>query len=127
MGGSRIPHVEARPGRQKKCVVCKEWFPAELFPRDRGNPDGRRNECKACRSERRWARRHSHGSGRSIPEETLRTLRGLRELGISLSWLSCVYGFHEETLRRALARTNVVSAARLELREARRVDVDEAR
>lgn len=100
MGGSPIPHLDARPTRQKKCVVCKEWFPADLFPRDRGNPDGRRNECKACRSERR--KKHSQGSGRIIPPRTLRVLRGLRVLGVSLPWLACTYGYSAETVRRAL-------------------------
>lgn len=48
------PRVEPRPERLKRCTLCKDWLPVvECFQRDRHNPDGRRNECRACRSERR--------------------------------------------------------------------------
>jgi hypothetical protein len=49
-----IPHVEPRETRLKRCSgPCRELLPITCFPRDRHNPDGRRNECSACRQERR--------------------------------------------------------------------------
>lgn len=48
-----IPRVAVGPERPKHCSLCGEWFPTDCFPRDKHNPDGRRNECRACRSERR--------------------------------------------------------------------------
>ncbi len=47
------PRSEPRPDRMKRCAACQEWFPVTCFHRDPGNPDFRRNECIACRQERR--------------------------------------------------------------------------
>jgi hypothetical protein len=41
---------------EKWCSTCKDWWPVKCFNADRRMPDGRRNECKACRKERRVAR-----------------------------------------------------------------------
>jgi len=37
----------------KWCSGCDEDWPVECFSRDRSRPDGRRNQCTACRSKRR--------------------------------------------------------------------------
>jgi len=69
-GNAWIPRVEARPQRRKRCSSCQEWLPIECFHRTPQNADGRRNDCGACRKERRlelkagaprlkpWQRRH---------------------------------------------------------------------
>ena len=39
----------------KRCNTCHEYWPLSCFQRDRQRPDMRRNECRACRQERRAA------------------------------------------------------------------------
>ena len=49
-----IPVVVPRRDRLKRCTgPCAQWLPVDCFSRDIGNPDQLRNECCACRSERR--------------------------------------------------------------------------
>lgn len=49
-----IPRVIPNPERMKRCTgMCGQWLPVVCFQHDSGNADGLRNECKACRSERR--------------------------------------------------------------------------
>ncbi len=50
----RIPRVEPSPDRMKKCSTpgCG-WWPITSYQRDKNNPDLHRNQCKACRQERR--------------------------------------------------------------------------
>lgn len=59
-----IPRVCPRD-RLKCCTRCDEWFPIACFQRDKQNPDGRRNECRSCRGERREALRF--GAERARP------------------------------------------------------------
>lgn len=35
----------------KRCVRCRETWTLDDYHRDPKQPDGRRNECKACRKE----------------------------------------------------------------------------
>jgi len=52
-----IPRVEPRSGRLKRCnnPRCRLWLPIDEFQRDGRCADGRRGECKDCRSRRRRA------------------------------------------------------------------------
>jgi hypothetical protein len=47
------------PSAVKRCRKCGQSRSAELFPRDRGRPDGRWHTCKECNGDRcrfqRWA------------------------------------------------------------------------
>lgn len=73
----RIPRVEPRASRQKRCSTCREVWPIGCFQRDRKNPDGRRNHCRACRKERREALKN--GAERRRPWETGESLREAAE------------------------------------------------
>ena len=51
---TEIPRGKPRPDRTKKCTgPCAQWLPLVCFQFDSKNPDGLRNDCRACRSERR--------------------------------------------------------------------------
>ncbi len=51
--GKFVPRAVPNEGRRKQCTQCLEWWPISCFQRDAHNPDGHRNDCKACRQERR--------------------------------------------------------------------------
>lgn len=38
---------------EKQCSKCKQVLPVELFFRDKGKKDGRRNQCKKCEAPRK--------------------------------------------------------------------------
>jgi hypothetical protein len=67
------PRVEPRWSRMKRCCACKEYWPIRCFQRDRKNPDMHRNECRACRKQRRDQLKA--GAPRRFPWETHRTLK----------------------------------------------------
>lgn len=50
-----ITRVTPRPGRLKQCCRCRDWQPLRRFGVERRLPDGHRNECLACRNDRRRA------------------------------------------------------------------------
>lgn len=69
-----MPRVEPRPERLKRCHgPCGELLPITCFSRARANADGRRGECRACRSERRAEL--AHGSVRFKPWQRTRSRR----------------------------------------------------
>lgn len=49
----------------KRCPDCKDWKPAEAFPRNRRMKDGRHTYCKECNNARsRESRERLHGGTR---------------------------------------------------------------
>lgn len=48
-----IPRAKARQARLKRCNHCGELLEARFFGDDCSRADGKRGDCKACRSERR--------------------------------------------------------------------------
>lgn len=52
-----VPRRMTELGPEKRCVVCGEWWPLDFFHKDPAQFDGTRNECSACRSEKRNPRR----------------------------------------------------------------------
>lgn len=77
MPPKRLPRVEPRPGRLKRCGgPCGFWKSVEEFNREKQRLDGRRDVCKVCYAGRRrelrnGAERKSRGRKREriAPEE----------------------------------------------------------
>lgn len=54
-GRRQMPRETTDLGIEKQCRYCLDFWPLDQFRKHTACRDGRSDECKACRSERRAA------------------------------------------------------------------------